>query len=424
MNAIESVTPAPSRELIQRQRLRQMQWTATGLLLLAAALWIAARTLGHGQGPWAYVAAFAEAAMIGGLADWFAVVALFRRPLGLPIWHTAILPNRKDDVARNLGEFVETHLVTPEALRERLPRAELARRLAEALEGPAAAPVAGWLAEFAPRLVRGLDDERVAAWLAECTAEALDRLDASRLTEQGLRRLLEEGLHQRLLDGVAGRVATWLEVPEHLPAISDFLAQAMNIDNPMIKSMVKAAAPKAVSGLVALLADLQDREDHPWRGQLDHWANEAVGHLHDNRIWHARIRRWQEDALQSRTLRDWLQALWPQLKARLEQRLADDPAALAASLTPLVEALGRQLTADPALLARLDDALVGAAASLSASHRGAAARFLESQLARWSADEMSEKVELAIGRDLQFIRVNGTLVGGLIGLALHALAQL
>jgi uncharacterized membrane-anchored protein YjiN (DUF445 family) len=421
-------TPLPTDDVERGQtaRLKRMQAVAGALLLAAAGLWLLARYMTpQGGAAWGYLRAFAEAAMIGGLADWFAVVALFRRPLGLPIWHTAILPTRKDDVARSLGQFVEGHLVTPQALREHVPNARLAARLAEALQRQDAADAtAGWLAKLAPRALAGVDDAHVAAWLAARVQAALQQLDGPALSLRAAERLVAEGTHQRLVDGVARGVSDYLADPEHLPAISDFLAQAMNIDNPMVKSMLKAAAPKAAQGLVGVLDELQARPDHPWRLQFDRWAAEWLAQAATSKVWDARVRQWQHELVGAASTQAWIAGLWPGIKTQLQTRLDTDAGQFTPFLARMVQALGQHLASDPELRARLDATLADAAATLASEHRGAAARFLEHQLGRWSGEQMSEKVELAIGRDLQFIRVNGTLVGGLIGLALHALAQL
>jgi uncharacterized membrane-anchored protein YjiN (DUF445 family) len=293
------------------------------------------------------------------------------------------------------------------------------------LQRPDAAQAAAtWLAELAPSALDGLDDDRVAAWLAERVQAALGQLDGPGLSLRAAERLVNEGTHQRLVDAVARGVSDYLADPEHLPAISEFLAHAMNIDNPMVKSMLKAAAPKAALGLVGVLDELQARPDHPWRQQFDRWVRQWLVQAAESKVWEARIRQWQDDLAGSASAHGWIAALWPGIKRQLRTRLQNDAGQFTPALARMVQQLGQQLGSQPALLQRLDAALAEAAATLASEHRGAAARFLEAQLGRWSGEEMSDKVELAIGRDLQFIRVNGTLVGGLIGLLLHALSRL
>jgi uncharacterized membrane-anchored protein YjiN (DUF445 family) len=428
MNAAPALAnPADSPEA----RLRRMQRSATALLAAAAALLAASHVWRDAHPAWAWLGAFAEAALVGGLADWFAVVALFRRPLGLPIWHTAIIPARKDDIARNLGEFVETHLLTPEALRKEVAEGDLAERLAEALQQPETADaLAGWLLQATPQLLASLDDERLAAWLAEAVHAELMRLDLPELSGRAATRLANAGQHQRVLDAVAGALQRYVADPEHLGAIAEFLARALNLDNAIYKTMIKAAAPRATQALAHMLGELRAAEEHPWRTQLDTWVQEWVQALPQSEGWRTHLGEWQTEALASPSAQAWLHGLWPRLKARLLAALgnpqpgATSPAPLSASLSGLVRQLGHRLHQDPALRASINQALADTLAGLVQRHRGASARFLEAQLARWSPAEMSDKVELAIGRDLQFIRINGTLVGGLVGLVLHALRQL
>lgn len=420
-----AAAPAASPE----QRLRRMQRSATALLAGAAALLVAAR-IGRGQHPaWDWLGAFAEAALVGGLADWFAVVALFRRPLGLPIWHTAIIPAHKDDIARNLGEFVENHLLTPEALRKEVAEGDVAARLAEALQQPETADaLASWLLHVTPQVLGALDDQRLSAWLANAVHDELRKLDLPQLSGRAVRHLAETGQHQRVLDAVAGALQRYLVDPAHLDAIATFLAQALNLENALYKTMIKAAAPRATQALAGMLGDLRASDEHPWRTQLDAWVAEWVQALPQAERWRDQLQDWQTGALASEGLQTWLHGLWPRLKQRLLQALADGPdtgpSPLRPDITQLVQRLGHRLETDPALRQGINQALARTLARLVERHRGASARFLEAQLARWSPTEMSDKVEQAIGRDLQFIRINGTLVGGIVGLLLHGLKQL
>jgi uncharacterized membrane-anchored protein YjiN (DUF445 family) len=406
-----------------------MQRGATALLAAAAALLVAAR-IGRGQHPaWKWVGAFAEAALVGGLADWFAVVALFRRPLGLPIWHTAIIPAHKDDIARNLGEFVENHLLTPDALRKEVAEGDVAARLAEALQQrDTADALARWLLHVTPQLLGALDDARLSAWLANAVRDELAKLDLPELSGRAVRHLADTGQHQRVLDAVAGALQRYLVDPEHLDAIATFLAQALNLENALYKTMIKAAAPRATQALAGMLGDLRASDEHPWRAQLDAWVAEWVAALPRADGWRAQLQDWQGGTLNSEGLQRWLLGLWPRLKQRLLLAMADGPEGSPSPLHPdvaqLVQRLGQRLETDPALRQGINRALAHTLARLVERHRGASARFLEAQLARWSPAQMSDRVERAIGRDLQFIRINGTLVGGLVGLLLHGLKQL
>jgi uncharacterized membrane-anchored protein YjiN (DUF445 family) len=407
-----------------------MQRRATGLLLAAAALWGLARWARHSHPAWAWVGAFAEAALVGGLADWFAVTALFRHPLGLPIWHTAIVPMRKDDIARNVGEFVETHLLTPQALAQEVAEGDLAARLAEALQQPdTARQLARWCLQAAPGLLDSLDDDRLAAWLADAVQAELHRLDAPGLGLKALQRLASEQQHQRVLDAVADALQRYLEDPEHLPAVTDFIARALNLDHPLYRSVIKTAAPRATQAIAQQLGLLRDSPEHPWRPRLDEWVIQWLAELPAHPGWQARLEQWRSDGLASPSAQAWLARLWPRLKARLlaairSEDTPESPHPLADELATRVQGLGLRLQNDDGLRRTINAALADALAGLVQRHRGAAARFLETQLARWSPTEMSDKVERAIGRDLQFIRINGTLVGGLVGLLLHALKAL
>jgi uncharacterized membrane-anchored protein YjiN (DUF445 family) len=415
-----------------------MQGVALGLLAGAGVLLLLARSLAQRHPAWGWVAAFAEAALVGGLADWFAVVALFRRPLGLPIWHTAIVPRRKDNIAAQLGEFVETRLLTPAALRAEVAEGDIASRLAELLQqDDIARRLGAGLLRSAPAVLAALDDERIAAWLARVVHDEIDQLDTARLSARLAQQLAASGQHQRLLDASAAALQRYLLDPEHLDAVAEFLAQALHVDNGIYKAMIKAAAPRATQALAGMLGELIERPDHPWRAELDRWVAEWTAALPERGGWRPAVQEQQDRALASAGAQAWMLALWPRLKARLVQAVARAEAdtavaatqpdgaapALLERMSALVRQLGQTLDRDDALRAHLNHALADGMATLVRRHPGAAARFLEGQLARWSPEQMSEQVELAIGRDLQFIRLNGTLVGGLVGLALHALER-
>jgi uncharacterized membrane-anchored protein YjiN (DUF445 family) len=305
----------------------------------------------------------------------------------------------------------------------------VAARLAEALQQPETADaLASWLLHVTPQVLGALDDQRLSAWLANAVHDELRKLDLPQLSGRAVRHLAETGQHQRVLDAVAGALQRYLVDPAHLDAIATFLAQALNLENALYKTMIKAAAPRATQALAGMLGDLRASDEHPWRTQLDAWVAEWVQALPQAERWRDQLQDWQTGALASEGLQTWLHGLWPRLKQRLLQALADGPdtgpSPLRPDITQLVQRLGHRLETDPALRQGINQALARTLARLVERHRGASARFLEAQLARWSPTEMSDKVEQAIGRDLQFIRINGTLVGGIVGLLLHGLKQL
>jgi uncharacterized membrane-anchored protein YjiN (DUF445 family) len=397
-----------------------MRRLASGLLALLTAVFVLCR-LAPSAWVWpAYVGAFAEAGMVGACADWFAVTALFRRPFGLPIPHTGIIPRNKDRIGEALGEFIAGNFLTPGVLDARLRRLEPARRLADWLNGTTSAPAA------APLMAR-----RLAAALAGLALGDTVRA----LIEETLRR----ALGSRPLAPLAGRILGWLWrdpgmqlwLDRGVEALATYLAgQEAFIQTQvagaswrwMPKWLDRLLAEKFTGGLLGAAQGLRDPA-HPWRAELRAAVEDLIERLATDPDYLAR-----GEALKARLLAD------PELPRRLEalwvaagQRLGADPAAREALIAEIAEralrALGGWLAEDPAARAGLDRwAGVIARRTLSAQ-RHAIGGFVAQVVAGWDAPAMAERLELQVGRDLQFIRINGALVGGLVGLAIFILTR-
>ena len=363
---------------------RALRLFAGGLLLAMAGLYAAAR---HWQVP--ALQAFAEAALIGGLADWFAVTALFRRPLGLPIPHTGLIPRHTDRLGRALGDFVRDNFLAPELVAARLRRAGPADWLAQRLARPAVAR------GLARRLLGGLDDDDLRAALLGLFRPGPP---LARLLRQAVRR----DWHLRLFDTLVAAAR-----------------QAVAEDDSVLHAMVAAGSgrwvpdwlgrkltDRARAALDAGLDDLE-RPDHPWRQRLGQWAETVADRLDHDPAWAARLARLRDRLIQG-----------PALAGVMAQ------ADLAPALTEAIVAQGRRLQADGAARARLDRRLIRLAERTLIPYRQDIGAFIAEVVAGWDARTIADKLEAQVGGDLQFIRVNGTIVGGLVGLLLHVLATL
>ncbi len=405
----------------RRSRLRAMQRVALGLLLAATVLFALARSR-HGQHPaWGYLEAFAEAAMVGAIADWFAVVALFRHPLGIPLWHTAIIPNSKDSIGKSLGSFVENHFVTEDGIVERVRQADVAMRLGEWLLHPVNAKQVGNSATSLVRQVlQGLDDEQVRNMIRELATNELLKLDLSALAGGGMDALLAEGKQQELLDALLGKLAGWLANDDNHETIGDFLLRSLNVENGIVKNLVQGYLPKAIDSLQEQIAEVQRSGEHPLRAQVGSWIADSALHLKADLAWKEAIARYQRQTVRSDSVQNALTGLWDVFRDRMLADLQGTAPALASATQSLVERTGRVLVSDPAAREWLNSAVESVSRNLVQRHRGEVTPFIEEQLAKWTKEEMSDRIELAIGRDLQFVRINGTLVGGLVGLLIHA----
>jgi uncharacterized membrane-anchored protein YjiN (DUF445 family) len=411
-----------AEDTYRRSRLRVMQRIAVALLLAATALFLVARTR-HGQHPaWGYVEAFSEAAMVGAIADWFAVVALFRYPLGIPLWHTAIIPNSKASIGKSLGNFVENHFITEDGIVERVRKADIALRLGEWLLHPVhARQVADAAAGFVRQVLQQTEDAPIRQLIRELATKELAKLDLATLAGGGLDALIAEGKPQELLDAMLVRVGAWLADDDNHDTIGEFLIRSLGIDNAMIKSMVQGYMPKVIASLQNHVTEVGQDSAHPLRAKVGGWIAESALHLKADPAWTEAIGRYQQQLVHSERVQQALDGLWDTFRDRLLADLQGKSPALVAAMQGVVEKAGRVLVTDDGARDWLNAAVESISRTLVQRHRGEVTPFIEQQLAKWSKEEMSDRIELAIGRDLQFIRINGTIVGGLAGLIIYAL---
>jgi len=409
---------------LRRLRLRNMRLVALALLAGAALLLVVAHGLRARHPAWGYVAAFAEAAMVGAIADWFAVVALFKHPLGLPIWHTAIIPNSKDAIGRNLGAFVENHFITEEAIGHKIRQADPAGRIgAWLLQEEQQVQLARSVTAVATQLIHSLDDDGIREQLRALASRQLAEIELSGAAGQLLDRLMQAGRHQELLDALLERAGAYLGDPEHHPAISQFLISSLGIENSMLRMAINAYAPRSVESLKRTLDAVREDPEHRWRAVFHEWIAEFALRLKADPDWAARIRQQQAEILQGAELQGLLAGLWDRIKERLLHDLGQEDPALRRQVQALIGKLGQLLVESPELRQWINQSIEDGSVTLIRKYRGEVGRFIEQQLAKWTREEMSQRIELAIGRDLQFIRINGTIVGGLVGLLIHALMQ-
>lgn len=409
---------------LRRLNLRKMQLLALAFLAGAVVLLVVAHVLRARHPAWGYVAAFAEAAMVGAIADWFAVVALFKHPLGLRIPHTAIIPNSKDAIGRNLGAFVENHFITEEAIGSKIRQADPARRVGEWLLDPLhSAGLGQSAASVARQLIEALDHEQIRDKLRELASQQLTEVDLSGTAGQLVDRLMQSGRHQELLDALLDGAGAYLGDTEKHPTISQFLIDSLGIENSMMKMAINAYAPRSIASLNQKLDEVRRDPAHRFRGVFDGWIGDFALRLKADPQWAEKIRRHQAELVQDTQVQGLLSGLWDGIKDKLLHDLSQDQPALLRQIQAWVQQLGQILVEKPGLRQWLNQAIEDGSVTLIRKYRGEVGRFIEQQLAKWTREEMSQRIELAIGCDLQFIRINGTIVGGLVGLLIHALMQ-
>ena len=400
----------------ERQRnLDGMKLRATGLLVLMGIVFVVARAL-EPEHPWlGYLRATAEASMVGGIADWFAITALFRHPLNIPIPHTAIIPNRKDRIGRSLGNFVQNNFLSPDVLTAKLKAAQISRRAAEWLSQLDHARAA---AEHVASALRGagnvVRDEDVHALLDRTVVEPLRQLPIAPVLAKGLALLTVDDRHQQLLDRVIQGLTRLVAENEAL------IRERIREESPwwVPKVVDDRIHQKVLGGIEHTLYEVGEDPDHPLRHQFDELLADWMVQLQESPEVIARAEAIKQQVLDPETSGRMAASLWHELKQVLGRQAATSDGAPGAVARGLA-ALGAAALDDEVLLEKIDGWVIGAVLSVVEQHRGEVGQLIAQTVSSWDPQETSRRIELLVGRDLQFIRINGTLVGGLVGLLIY-----
>ena len=397
-----------------RRRLNRHKAFATGLLVLMAGLTLLGYALPPGW-PADLLQASAKAGFVGGIADWFAITALFRHPMGLPIPHTAIIPRQKARLGRALGRFVAGHVFTPEEVRRTLSRLDLGRIAAGFLSDPAAArPAAQALAATLPRLLATVEDGRARRLLARLVPRLLGGAGASRVLARMIHALVEGGRHQEVLGFVLGQLREMLESKEEeLGRVIE--GQVREKGGRLVGWALGAQiAGRVLSAVREELAKMGPG-DSPVRAAFDEWVRREVDRLETDPARAAEIGAALRRLVAHDTVQAWLWDVWSRLRLALEADAAKPNGHAAGLVEGALVGLGQFLATDPAARARLQAAAETVIAGLLPSAQAQLSDFIAGVIANWDTPTIVDKLELRVGRDLQYVRVNGTLVGFLVG---------
>ncbi len=405
-------------DLARRAGLRRMRLVATSLLVLAAAIFLL--TLDRG-GFWGYVHAAAEAAMVGAIADWFAVTALFRHPLGIPIPHTALVPRRKDALAASLEQFMSEHFLTPQALRERYLDAEVMLHAGRWLADPVHAERV--VAEAAPLVARGVDrigPNEAQEFVEESLLPRLRAEPVSAVTGHLLDAVVADKAHHGLVDLAARELHTW--VVAHPDEIRRLLTtRAPWWSPPWVDERVVA---RVYAELLAWSQEVAEDPAHRVRQALDSYLADLARDLQHDPATMARAEALKVRLLEHPQVPVTAAAVWEAVKRAIIAALGEPHGQLRTRLAREVADFGQRLIAEPALRARLDAWTADAVVALVERYGAEVTGVITATISRWDGKLASDRIELHVGRDLQFIRINGTVVGALVGLVLHTVTQL
>ena len=405
----------------RRRELRKHKARATGLLLAATIAFIVLIVTTDGTGWSGYAEAAAEAAMVGGVADWFAVTALFRHPLRLPIPHTAIIPNRKDQIGESLGEFVQDNFLQPDVLRERLAASDLAGRIGTWLEVPGNAHRVGdQVSMLLGSAIEVLKDDEIQSSVESYVARRVDTFEPTPLAARSIEFAIEGGHHHAVFD--AG-----------LEGLRNVLSDNRNMMRERLSNESPWWVPEPVDDRIfdkiymainSFIDEVTANPDHEFRRNLDNRIALMADRLRESPELRDRAHELKQELLAHPATREWTSGLWANMKQAL-LLAADDPTSeLRLRIHAAALSAGESLRNDPALRDKVNTWLVDAGAHLAGESRSEIADLIASTVAGWDADDTSERIELQVGRDLQYIRNNGTVVGGLVGVLIHVVAQI
>lgn len=416
MNLI--VRRRPPRERAPAGLVR-MRVIATAMLVLMAIAFAIARTMQPVHPAWGFVRAFAEAAMVGGLADWFAVTALFRHPLGLPIPHTAIIPRNKDRIGDQLALFLRDNFLIPVVVARRMRRIDLASAAGRWLTNPTSggSRLTRGVSRLAVEVLQALDQERLGGMVRGALVRQVRAIELSPMLGRALAAAIAEDRHLPVLNGIvrwAGRV--------------------LEANQPIVRTMVhdragsimrwtgldETLANKIIDGLDRMLADMAENVDHPLRAKAEEGLVKLAHDLQHDPAVIGRVEELKLELLENPAMQDWINGLWEQARAGMLRVARDPEALLAGKMREAFNQLGETLQQDVRLQRTLNRFVRRAAVGAAADYGDSIVRLVSETVHGWDAQTITRRLENAVGRDLQYIRINGTLVGGMVGLAIHA----
>ncbi|MFJ4706430.1 DUF445 domain-containing protein [Streptomyces anulatus] len=407
----------------EKQRgVRRMKLTATGLLLLVALVYVLATwAKNSGVGGWpGYVAAAAEAGMVGALADWFAVTALFRRPLGLPIPHTAIIPTKKDQLGQSLGSFVGENFLSGDVIRDRIHALGVGRRVGVWLAEPAHADrVTAELATALRGALTVLRDSDVQAVVGEAITRRANAVEVGPGLGKMLEKVVTDGGHRKVVDLVCVRAHDWLV--EHGDSVMNAVQGGAPGWTP--RFVDKRVGERVYKELLRFVTEMRDMPEHPARGSIDTFLTDFASDLQSDADTRARVERLKSEILGRGEVQDVIASAWSSVRTMILSAAEDERSELRMRARASLMSLGARLASDERLQGKLDGWLEDAAVYVVTTYRAEITSLISETVAGWDADQTSKKIEAHIGRDLQFIRINGTVVGALAGLAIYTVSH-
>jgi uncharacterized membrane-anchored protein YjiN (DUF445 family) len=399
--------------------LRRTKAVATFMLALCVAVFAAAKSLEHRWPPLGFVAAFAEAATIGGIADWYAVVALFKRPLGLPIPHTAIIPENQGRIAENLGRFIEVNFLATGPVRRKLNEVDFASLVADWLsDANRAVDLSRFVARLLPQTLAAVEQSGLRGFVTNRMLEQIEKVQVAPLAAELLSAFTDDRRHQKLFDEFIKVVGKFLSDDDALAAMRDKIRDEL----PSLFNLFRADAyllKKIVASAGSLLEEVRRDRDHPMRAEFDRFVLKFVDRLRNSRDYAKRAEKMKRDMIARPEVREFAQDMWESMRTFLEQDARSQKSMIREHLGNMFVEIGRHLATDPQIRADMNQGFVVALSSFVESQKSGVSKFIADQVKGWDLAQLTRLIEINVGRDLQYIRFNGMVIGGLAGLLLY-----
>lgn len=410
---------------LSEDRARRMRWSATGLLAAMGIVFFSTHALSvSGHPAWGYVNAFAEAAMVGGLADWFAVTALFRHPLGIPIPHTAIIPENKDRIADTMANFLQENFLIPAVVARRMSGMNVARAVGDFLVAGSEQPsgedarsrITGGAAELLAEVLESLDPDRLGNQVRTGLASQLGKIEVSPLAGRMLESAMADRSHMPLINGFIRWAGLTLEDNEE--TVRDIIHQRANS---VLRwtGLDERISGSVLDGLYKLLAEVLVDPDHPIRHKIEEGLAQLAEDLQSDPDTRERVEAMKRDIIDNPAVAEWWMGVWERIRQSLIRRARDPESGLGGEMRKGLADLGAALKQDERLQMQINRFARRTAAGVTTRYGSEIVTLVSETVKRWDATTITGRIENAVGRDLQFIRINGTIVGGLVGMTLH-----
>ena len=414
-----SIERSPS-DLERSRDLARIKIIATSLLAFSVVLAFAARLLESRHWSLGYVAAWAEAAAVGGLADWYAVVALFRHPCGIPLPHTAIISNNRERIAESFGDFVEEQFLAPEPIDQKLKSVDFAAAAADWLaDEERSLSLSRFALRLMPQALSAVEETGLQSFMAQHIVEQIEALDVAPLAAKLISALVEDQRHQRIFDEILAGLDRLLRDDATLEAVREKIRGEL----PSLFTLFRADAyvlRRLVTLISGFIHEAQNDPDHALRQDFDRFVRDFVEKLGSSPEYADRAETLKRELLARPEIRALAEDLWVSVKRFLEKDATSSNSILEFHLARFLADLGRKLAHEPRLRAEINAGMVNVLQTFVQSQKREIAQFITDQIRSWDVAQMVDIIELNIGRDLQYIRLNGTFIGGLAGLGLYA----